>query len=218
MKKLCMGVLVLILLLAFTVDKTDAGSPKRYPKVKSGIIKYKISGMNEGTEVVYFDNWGGDEAKYTNTTMSMMGITKKTNSLTIITDSGQWIYNIDLDKKTGTKMKNPMYDQFAGKSEKELENFAEEMLGAMGAKKTGTEEVAGKICDVWESQMVKTKTCVWNGITLKAEAGLGKMSVNTVATEVIDGASIPKDKFEVPSNVTLQEVDLSKMRGGWKPK
>ncbi len=87
-KKLCMSLFVLILLLAFTVDKAAAGSPKRYPKVKSGIIKYKVSGMNEGTEVVYFDNWGGQEAKYTKTTMSMMGITKKTNSLTIITESG----------------------------------------------------------------------------------------------------------------------------------
>ena len=212
-----MSILVFIIFIAFAAASSDAGSPKRYPKVKSAIIKYKVSGMNEGTEVVYFDNWGRQEAKYTNTTMNMMGMTNKTNTLTIMTDSGKWIYSIDLDKNTGTKTKNPMYDDFAGKSEKELEKFAENMLGVLGAKKTGTEKVAGKTCDVWESQMANTKTCVWNGITLKTETGLGQMSINMVATEVKEGVSIPKDKFEVPSNVKIREVDLSKMLGGWKP-
>ena len=65
--------------------------------------------------------------------------------------------------------------------------------------------------------MANTKTYVWNGITLKSEAGLGQMSMNMVATEIKEGASIPKDKFEIPSNVKIQEVDLSKMLGGWKP-
>lgn len=217
MKKLYMSFVVFIVCIRFAAYVTYADGPKRYPKVKSGIIKYNVTGMNEGTEVVYFDNWGEREARYSNTSINMMGVIRKNNTLTIMTDNGKWIYNIDLDKKTGTKMKNPTFDKLAGKSEKELEDLTEKMLGKMGAKKTGTEKVAGKTCDVWESQSVKTKTCIWNDITLKSEAGIGKMSMNLVATEVKEGVSIPDEKFQIPSDVKIQELDMSTVRGGWKP-
>ena len=43
-----------------TVTETDAAveASRRYPELKSAIIKYKVSGMNNGTEIVYIDDWG----------------------------------------------------------------------------------------------------------------------------------------------------------------
>lgn len=42
-----------------TVSETEASteSSRRYPELKSAIIKYKVSGMNNGTETVYIDDW-----------------------------------------------------------------------------------------------------------------------------------------------------------------
>lgn len=217
MRRLSLCVFLFIMSIAFAVTDSVADGPKRYPEVKSGIIKYNIAGMHKGTEVVYFDDWGNVEAKYIHITFKMMGVTKETNSLTLITDGGKWIYNIDLHKRTGTKMKNPMFDKFAEKADEEMTNFGEEVLKEIGAVKTGTEEVAGKICDVWESSKVNMKTSIWKGIALKTETGSGKMKMSTVATEVQDGVPVPKEKLEVPSDVRILTVDTSKMRGGPKP-
>ena len=57
--------MVLIILYANTVSATN--TPKRYPKSKSGIIKYEIYGATiTGSEVVYYDDWGSPGGKIYN--------------------------------------------------------------------------------------------------------------------------------------------------------
>ncbi|MBC8554239.1 MAG: hypothetical protein H8D23_31915, partial [Candidatus Brocadiales bacterium] len=47
-----------------------ANTTNRYPKSKTGIIKYEIYGATiAGTEILYYDDWGSREAKYITTTM-----------------------------------------------------------------------------------------------------------------------------------------------------
>ena len=51
-----------------------ANAQNRYPKSKTGIIKYEIYGATiTGTEVLYYDDWGSREAKYITTTMELGG-------------------------------------------------------------------------------------------------------------------------------------------------
>ncbi len=67
MKILVSGILFFSLVIICANVESDTNTPKRYPKSKSGIIKYEISGATiMGTEVVYYDDWGRSEAKYTN--------------------------------------------------------------------------------------------------------------------------------------------------------
>ena len=56
-----------------------------------------------GTEVVYYDDWGRREAKYTNTTMDLGGVTVNRSTLTLLEDNGRWISNVDLNERTGNK-------------------------------------------------------------------------------------------------------------------
>ena len=116
MKKLLSHIMItvfVILLIACknqTADGSSGGETaqnsqqaKRY-KVKSGIIQYKMTGMQNGTEILYFDNWGLREAKYTQTEISVMGMTQKENKVTVL--DGNKIYTYDPVQRTGTIMEN----------------------------------------------------------------------------------------------------------------
>ncbi len=94
-----------------------SGYPKRY-QVESGIVEYEMSGMQKGTETVYFDRWGWREAKYTNTELSIAGLSRKETKLSIM--DGDWIYNIDLESRTGTKIKNTVLSQFIEAARKKV--------------------------------------------------------------------------------------------------
>lgn len=176
---------------------------KRYA-VKSAIIEYALSGVQTGTETVYIDDWGRREARYTQSDMNMMGQTMKANRLTLI--DGEWIYAIDLDKKSGTKIKNPMLEMAAtAHQDGDLTQMGIEMMTKMGGVKTGTEEVAGKPCDVWEIKAMSTKSWIWNSIPLKTEASMGEMSMASTATKVEEGAAIPQEKLALPSDVQISD-------------
>jgi len=179
----------------------DAGY-KRY-RIKSGIIEYEMSGAQKGTETVYFDKWGMREAKYTKSSMTIMGITRKTNQLTIM--DGEWVYTIDLDKKTGTKTKNPFLKEITeGAGTKDLGEIGERMMNRMG-EQVGSEEVAGKMCEVWEVKDAGSRSWVWNGIPLKTQVNMAGMQITMTATRFEEGALIPEDKFAIPAGATITE-------------
>ena len=178
----------------------DAGY-KRY-QVESAMIEYEMSGPQKGTEMLYFDKWGMREAKVTNTAMAFVGFTKKTNQLVIL--DGEWSYSIDLDKKTGTKTKHPLMQEIAEKQGKDFAKVGEQMMSRMG-ERVGSEEVAGKMCEVWEVKDLGSKSWVWKGIPLKTHVNMVGMRQTVTATKVEADASIPDDKFAIPSGVTITE-------------
>ena len=52
--------------------------------IKSCYLEYELKGITEGTQKVYFDKWGEQEATFTSTTSKMTGQNTKSNNLTII--------------------------------------------------------------------------------------------------------------------------------------
>lgn len=188
---------------------------KRY-LIKSGIVEYTLSGTRKGTETIYFDDWGMREAKYTKAELSVAGFTQKQNTLTLL--DGETTYNIDLDRKTGTKMETPMLKELAANN-KDLTDAGEKMMKSMGGAKVGTEVVLGKTCDVWEIKNMQSKTWVWKNVPLKTQVNMANMPMAMIATKFEEGASIPADKLKVPSDVTITEgVDMKKMLEGLKAK
>ncbi len=191
-----------------------ANASKRYPKSKSGIIKYEIYGATiAGTEVVYYDDWGNREAKYTTTTMDMGGVALTRNTLALLEENGQWINNVDLSARTGIRMKNPRYKEHVGKSRAELEKIKENNNINAGGRKIEIERVIGKPCVVWEEQYTGIKTCTWNGIILKKISGPGFSRTTTVATEIVERISIPEEKFTIPPDIEMKTVDISTFHG-----
>ena len=214
MKILVFGILFFTLVITCANVESDANTPKRYPKSKSGIIKYEISGATiMGTEVVYYDDWGRREAKYTNTTMDLGGVTVNRNTLTLLEDNGRWISNVDLNGRTGIKMENPRYKEYVGKSKIQLEKIAKKNLIDAGARRTEIERVAGKPCVVWGEQYTGIETYTWNGIILKKISGPGFSRTITEATEIIELVPIPEGKFTIPPDIQMKTVKMSTFRG-----
>ncbi len=183
-----------------TKTETTAAESRRYPELKSAIIKYKVSGMNNGTETVYIDDWGRREAIYKKFTTKMMGIDLERNVMTLITENGKWIYNIDLNSRTAIKMDNAGFKALQG-------NSGSNMDATIGAMKIGTEEILGKVCDVWKKGYPYSMAWIWKGIALKKDHEVAAMGVLTEATEVQENIPIPEDKLTIPSNVKIKVLD-----------
>ena len=214
MKILNSCVLFFVLVVACINASFAANTPNRYPKSKTGIIKYEIYGATTvGTEVLYYDDWGSREAKYITTTMDLGGVTVTRNALVLLEENGQWINTVDLNARTGIRMRNPRYKESIGQSRREREKNEENKNIDAGGRKIEIERVIGKPCVVWEVQYSGIKTCTWNGIVLKKISGPGFSRTTTVATEIDERVSIPEEKFTIPPDIEMKTVDMSTFHG-----
>lgn len=189
-----------------TATKTVEEASKRYPELKSAIIEYNVSGMDTGTEVVYIDDWGRREAIYRKVTTMMMSVKIERNIMTLITDNGKWVYNIDLNTRTAVKMNNSRYKALVGDS-------STNMGEVIGAIKIGTEEVAGMVCEVWKKDYPYSMAWIWKDIALKKDKNTAGTRVITVATDVQENISIPEDKFTIPPDINIKVLGARTLIG-----
>ena len=180
---------------------------KRY-QIASAIVEYTLSGTPNGTEILYFTDYGMREAKYSHTEIKVGNFSQKTNRVTIL--EGATTYTIDLDHNTGTKIENPFYKKFEGQ---DATVVGERMLRDMGGQKIGTESFLGKMCEVWEIQKLGSKTWVWSGIPLKNETRFAGIQSFIVATKIEPNAQVPPEKLALPAGVKISAgIDLNKLR------
>ncbi len=184
------------------IESSKTANPIKRYTIETGIIEYEYTGVQTGTETLYFDQWGMREAKYKNTEMDMMGFKQKENKVEIMKDG--YIYSFTPGAKTGTKMEVPFLNELT-KNNDDLGEVGLEILKQMGGKKIGTGEVAGKSCDIWEIESVGTKAWVWNAITLKAEINMMGMTVNMTAKSIKANASVQEEKMKIPDGITFTE-------------
>jgi len=197
----------IIILYALTQAHPSLESSKTAKTVKkyaieSGIIEFEYSGIQTGTETLYFDRWGMREAKYKNTELDMIGFKQKENKVEIMKD--RYIYSFTPGAKTGTKMEVPFLNELLENND-DLGEVGLEMLKQMGGKKIGTGEVAGKSCDIWEIESIGTKAWIWNAITLKAEINMMGMTIIMTAKSVKANVSVPEEKLKIPDGITFIE-------------
>ena len=179
---------------------------KRYG-VKSAIVEYTITGSQSGTKTLYFDNWGMRQTEYTNSVLEIGKFSKSINILNIIKDDANYI--IDLDRNTGTKTKNPVNKLIAElQSQKSFGEFGEQILLKAGAIKIGQEEFLDKDCDIYEIKNTGSKMWIWKWIPLKTITKIGSVEINSVAKKIEVNVNVPEEKFTLPDNVTITEVDL----------
>jgi hypothetical protein len=206
----------LFLVFVFTGESLAGEAIKRY-KVESGIVEFTMTGTQKGTVILYFDKWGMRESKFSDLDLSMMGIDRKTNSLNIM--DSEWMYSIDLETKEGTKLQNSFFQNLIEQSKEDnLTDLGEQMMKNMGGEKIGTEEICGKMCDVWDIPRMQTKSWVWNGISLKIKTNMQGMESTTIATSLKVDVKIPDEKFQVPEGVTIVERDFGDFLNSVKPK
>ena len=209
MKRLISCILFFLLVISYANADSIKSATRRYPKSKSGIIKYNVSGTKTGTEVVYYEDWGRREAIYTKSTVDLRGVIVDRNTLTLLEDNGRWINNIDLNARTGIRMKNPRYKEYVGQSRIELENTKKKSLKDAGARRAEIEMVIGRPCFVWTVQYNGNEIYLWNGIVLKKITGSGYSETTTVATEITESVNIPEEKFTIPPDIQMKTLNVS---------
>lgn len=176
--------------------------------LKSAIVTSKTNMAMAGgdmTTILYFDDHGEKYATENINKMSMMGQTMETHSKTIMKDG--YIYTWNVGEKTGNKMK---LDMMKNGENFDYKKMSKEMMDQMKIKKTGTDNVQGKKCDVYEmnDESMTGKYYIWDNITMKSETSISGMTVTTEVTDLKENASIPASTFEVPGDVAFTEMSM----------
>lgn len=188
---------------------TNGQDFKRY-QFKSGKVVYKLSGMMNGTETMYFNDYGRKEVRFNESEMNMMGVKQKTSTQTI-TD-GKYIYSINKLNNTARKMENPIYSMFS--KEDDLKKVGDDIMKSLGGKKIGRETVNGKDCEIWDVQKLGGKIWVWNSIAIKSDINMMGMNMTQIAESVETDIDVSPDLFKIPEGITIQDMgSMNNMMG-----
>lgn len=180
-------------------------------EIKSGKVEYAIEGKTKGTKTLWFDDYGRLQCELKKTSTKMFGITTIEETLSI--RNKQWMYNINLTDKTGTKMS--IDDAFempetilATSDEQDLKEIAEELKESFDAKDVGNETILGRNCIVMDIGRLNGRHWRYKGITLKMEVKMGGILGDfiEIATAFDENISVPASKFEVPAGIAIQEI------------
>jgi len=178
---------------------------------KSATITYDVSGMQSGTEILYVDEYGKKKAIFRKTSGTVMFQTIETNTVEITTD--EWLYKIDLNKKSGTKTVNPAkyfkeeYDKLTHKEQQTVNENAKKMgtslIGGMqGSVEKNVDTILGYKVDK-TTMMGSTVYIIHDSsIVLKTESEMMGMSSKSVAVELKKKA-VPKNVFDLPKGVKI---------------
>ena len=203
MRKIVMG---LLLVVAVSVSAAEKASQFA---VKSGSIKYELSGNTTGSKFLCWDNYG----ESTRTEVNSKSVTKmfgfssesKANTISVIVKDKYWMANL-IDKK-GQTGKLPYYkemkDHVNGMTDKEQKQLEDDVLASMGGKKLGTEKFMGYNCEVISAMGVKV--WLYKGVLLKSEANIMGIKNNEVATDIKFG-KVNKAMFKPSTAVKYQDL------------
>lgn len=196
---------LLTLLILSTIILSFGQQPEKIYKTKSGRISYSfdINGM-QSTYNLVFDDYGTKHAfEYS---IINQGINEK--SKTIITPANIYIVNYvekNVIKMPYTNDENDTYDAGNGF---DLGKIAIEVENDI-SKKTGTEQLLNKTCDVfvYTDGVNKGKYWVWNGILMKADFyDQDGTHIFIETKELKTDVSIPASEFEPPTGFAIVDM------------
>ena len=174
-------------------------------------IRYTISGLENGYEILYIRDFGQKMAKYRFSTMKVMGVEKVTETAEFV--DPEWIYTFDLQRRTGTKSANPMkyiHEEYSKLDDREKRWFADQggqlrlgpTLGGMsGELAENVETILGYACDKAQFVGAEIYTIHNTNIPLRTEASIMEMRMLVEAVK-IEVDSAPQHYFQHPQDIT----------------
>lgn len=191
--------------------------PSRRYDVEHGVVEYALDGMESGTEVLRFRDFGLREVKQRQTQLDL-GVdvrlpTDQAGQKRVVTVlEGTTVVSYDLDTRSGTRTLHSLErlgnsEAFRGKSMVEM---SKQMYARLGGKMVGTKAIAGETCEVWKIEKISTETCLHKGIALEVSTELAGMKQHAVATRIDWKETLSDAAMVVPEDVVLQETDLAK--------
>ena len=166
--------------------------------IKSGIIKYDVvqtfPESFKGKEVFYFDDWGKKGAIYT--TKEILEKGKKILKEERIIIKFPFGYFVDLKNNTAEKIDFSIC--FLGGM-----SHVSEKMKQLQWKQAGEKMIKGRKCTNWirQDKDVVLEHCVWQDSGIYLES---KTAIETrVMTSFQENVSVPKDKIELPKNISI---------------
>lgn len=200
--------IITFLCIAIFSAITSAQQAKRYA-VKSGYLKLELSGSTVGIREIWWDNYGQKTAEHekSTTTTKILGMKsiEEKDALTIIVNDQFW--TINYIENTGMK---GVVSNFAddinmnSMSEKEQQEFANQLLEDLGGKRLGTETLGSYPCEV--VSLVNTKVWVYKGIGLKTEGKLMGIETKEMYSDFKPGTAVAASKFTPPANIRFKDL------------
>ncbi len=201
--------LTLISVLMGIVLSLNAQEHNQYYAIKSGYVKYELSGNTIGTQEVWWDNYGNLQRIHTKSTsvVSMFGIQSETkeNKLEIRNDG--IVYTIDYESGNNTKMKMGNFVKNSGMTEAEQKKMSDEILRSMGGKRLSNEKVLSYNCEV--ISVLGSKVWMYKGVTLKSTSEVLGVKSNKTAVKFTPKKNISASQFVPPANVNFDEVNVN---------
>ncbi len=203
--------LILFILLFSTTLTADKNIFDKGVGFKEGIVHYRISGSESGIKTMYIKEYGKRRVIYTNTKSKFMKKNSTTDQMTHITP--KWIYKINLETNTTTKLPNLKYLLFKrylvlSKNEKKLietnlktlKNRSLQNLQSNKIQEIG--KVVRHLCNIESINGVTTYTAQNSDLILKTETEILGFHTKTVATD-IEKKSVNIKIFVLPKNLKI---------------
>lgn len=207
-KKFLFLFMVLLLLPASLPAGEESPWEARLP-FENATIHFTISGMEDGSEVIYIREYGREVATYHTTKTSILGMI--TVNETVAIDNPDWLYQFDLTDKTGTKSVNPekyMIEEYNKLSEEEQKLVVKngEKIGiAMaegfgGAVQQNVKIILDYSCDRAEMMGTVAYTIHGSGVPLLVESNMMGLVMKIEATS-IDVGEVADKYFQFPEGI-----------------
>ncbi|MGE0268711.1 MAG: hypothetical protein AB7S78_09700 [Candidatus Omnitrophota bacterium] len=203
LKKIIIAVLPLMVLSTVTAQ----ASTKRYD-IKSGYIKYE---SNNGTEELFWDSYGEKEARYTDHSVTVFGMTQASRNVDYI--DGEWSYHYDPATNIATRYNQAeLMQRMTGNKSQQPKDFSEEMIKSFGGVKIGSENVLNKNTDIYHlKNFGDFKVWVYKGVPLKSEVNMMGMSFTSKAVEFKENTRVDLAKLTLPAGAQIVEGDVEDM-------
>lgn len=191
-------------------QSTGTQEEKLYPfTFDTAKISYNISGDATGTKVAYIK--GNKSSVEVHKTRKVSGVEQTMDTLTI--DSGEYIYKINLNSKSGSVSKNPVYDELIKTPAANRADFLNKLnLGIVGQQTTMQQPkeqrtYAGQPCDLYTIQTFG-EICLWQGLPLYTKVQIpGEISASIEeATEIKLNLEVADQKFVLPNGIKMQDL------------
>jgi len=202
---------VLTMIAALVIICTAWGQEKRY-EIESAIVKRSsvmkagFALLSEQSTIQYFADYGRQESA--ETVMDMAE--QKLSVFTMVKDG--YVYSANMTANQGTKIN--MADVMDDYKMVNYLNLTDDVKKKYQIEEKGNEQILGKDCTCYEmtlvvqGQSIKATVWVWKGLALKSSMNVAGMTVVEEATEIQEGAAIPKEKFELPEGIEFQELKM----------
>lgn len=164
-------------------------------------------GMGSSTSKVYTDDYGKKLSMVSESKMSMAGKNMSNTSHTLVVDG--YSYSWTNSAKNGVKFKND--ESNFNPNSVDIAKLSEELKKKISFKDEGKEDINGKTCNVFSFNMEGAQAKMWNwkGIPMKMELNMMGNTITSNTKNIQENPSIPAGTFDVPSDITFNEVNKS---------